>query len=75
MFARAELNKTKEQLAEEKRIALSLRIKALNIEGLDTDELRKKASELWEQIVILESEKYDLEERQKRQDYDVSETE
>lgn len=72
MYARAELSKTKEQLAEEKRIALGLRIKALNIEGLAVDDLRKKAGELWDQIVQLESEKYDLEERQKRQDYDVS---
>ena len=31
-----------------------------------------KAKELWETIVKLETEKYDLEERQKRQDYDVS---
>lgn len=37
--------------------------------GMDT--LKKKASELWEAIVKLETEKYDLEERQKRQDYDV----
>ena len=33
---------------------------------------RAKASELWDTIVRLETEKYDLEERQKRQDYDVS---
>ena len=31
-----------------------------------------KAQELWEVIVRLETEKYDLEERQRRQDYDVS---
>lgn len=36
------------------------------------DKLRVKATELWEAIVKLETEKYDLEERQKRQDYDVS---
>ena len=35
-------------------------------------QLRSKANELWETIVRLETEKYDLEERQKRQDYDVS---
>lgn len=34
--------------------------------------LKKKANELWETIVHLETEKYDLEERSKRQDYDVS---
>ena len=36
------------------------------------DGLRKKAAELWQTIVTLETEKYDLEERSKRQDYDVS---
>jgi hypothetical protein len=35
------------------------------------DGLRKKAAELWQTIVTLETEKYDLEERSKRQDYDV----
>ena len=64
--------KTKEQLAEDKRIALNLRLKKLDIEGLGEDELRKKATDMWDMIVVLESEKYDLEERRKRQDYDVS---
>lgn len=44
----------------------------MEIEGLAIDKLRTKATELWETIVKLETEKYDLEERQKRQDYDVS---
>jgi len=44
----------------------------LDIDGLSIDKLRVKATELWESIVKLETEKYDLEERQKRQDYDVS---
>ena len=39
---------------------------------MDSDGLKAKASELWEVIVKLETEKYDLEERQKRQDYDVN---
>lgn len=67
-----ERNKTKEQLEEEKKISLSFRIKPLAIEGLGEQKLREKAQELWELIVKLETEKYDLEERQKRQDYDVS---
>lgn len=70
--AQLERNKTKEQLEEEKKISLSIRIKPLSIEGLSTDKLRHKAQELWDCIVKLETEKYDLEERQKRQDYDVS---
>jgi len=37
-----------------------------------TSALKTKAAELWDAIVLLETEKYDLEERSKRQDYDVS---
>merc|ERR1740128_796262 len=40
---------------------------------MDSDFLKSKASELWETIVRLETEKYDLEERQRRQDYDLKE--
>ena len=70
--ARREMTKTKEQLEEEKKISLSIRIKPLDVEAMDSDQLQSKAKELWETIVRLETEKYDLEERQKRQDYDVS---
>merc|ERR1712130_154265 len=71
--ARREMTKTKEQLEEEKKISLSIRIKPLELDGMDSDTLKSKASELWETIVRLETEKYDLEERQKRQDYDLKE--
>lgn len=67
-----ERNKTKEQLEEEKKISLSFRIKPLEIDSLSVEKLKVKATELWDSIVKLETEKYDLEERQKRQDYDVS---
>ena len=70
--ARREMTKTKEQLEEEKKISLSIRIKPLDLDAMDHDQLQGKAGELWETIVRLETEKYDLEERQKRQDYDVS---
>lgn len=70
--AQIERNKTKEQLEEEKKISLSFRIKPLEVDNLSLDKLRTKATELWECIIKLETEKYDLEERQKRQDYDVS---
>lgn len=59
-------------MEEEKRISLSIRIKPLKLDGLGGEQLRQKAQELWDCIVKLETEKYDLEERQKRQDYDVS---
>eukprot|EP00096_Caligus_rogercresseyi_P013675 TRINITY_DN62_c0_g1_i5.p1 TRINITY_DN62_c0_g1~~TRINITY_DN62_c0_g1_i5.p1 ORF type:complete len:351 (-),score=182.44 TRINITY_DN62_c0_g1_i5:687-1739(-) len=71
--ARREMTKTKEQLEEEKKISLSIRIKPLDLDGMDSDMIRSKASELWDTIVRLETEKYDLEERQKRQDYDLKE--
>jgi len=73
MSARSEMGKTKEQLAEDKRIAMTFRVKPLTLEGLAIEDLRKKASQLWDLIVQLESDKYDLEERQKRQDYDLKE--
>lgn len=44
----------------------------MEIDGFSIEKLRSKANELWDTIVKLETEKYDLEERQKRQDYDVS---
>ncbi len=50
----------------------SFRIKPLDVDGMSLEALKKKASELWEAIVKLETDKYDLEDRQKRQDYDVS---
>ncbi len=70
--ARREMAKTKEQLEEEKKISLAIRIKPLDLDAMDSDQLMNKAKELWDTIVRLETEKYDLEERQKRQDYDVS---
>merc|ERR1711881_205908 len=71
--ARREMTKTKEQLEEEKKISLSIRIKPLELDGMDTESLKETAKELWDTIVRLETEEYDLEERQKRQDYDLKE--
>merc|ERR1711878_267610 len=61
--AHKEMNKTKEQLEEEKKIALSIRIKPLEMEGLDSDELRVKANEIFNIIIQLETDKYDYEQR------------
>merc|ERR1711876_116910 len=72
-MGRREMTKTKEQLEEEKKISLSIRIKPLDLDAMDGDQLNNKATELWDTIVRLETEKYDLEERQKRQDYDLKE--
>ena len=87
--------KTKEEQQEEKRIALSIRIKSLDLDGmvksclshcqyisfnlflliigLGMEGLKSKAEELWQNVVRLETEKYDLEMRRERQGYDVSE--
>ena len=40
--------------------------------GMDSEDLKVKAKELWDLIVKLETERYDLEERTRRQDYDVN---
>lgn len=66
------MTKTKEQLDEEKRVALSQRIVPLDISGMATEALLAKAKELHEKLYKLESEKYDLDDRFKRQQYDVS---
>ena len=64
--------KTKEQLAEDKAIAMKFRVKPLKIDGLHGAELKKAANDLWEAIVQLESDKYDIEEERRRQEYHVS---
>lgn len=66
--------KTKEQLAEDKRIAMKYRLKPLNVdESMKTNELKKIVNELWSTIIQLESDKYDLEEEQRRQEYHLKE--
>merc|ERR1712051_76327 len=49
--ARREMTKTKEQLEEEKKISLSIRIKPIDVDELDSDGLRQKASDLWDTII------------------------
>merc|ERR1719357_1857263 len=71
--ARREMTKTKEQLEEEKKIALSIRIKPLELEAMDSDELKGKAEELFKIIVQLETDKYDYEQRRVTQDYELNE--
>merc|ERR1712215_486617 len=71
--AKGELGKTREQLAEEKKIAMSIRVQPLNLDGMQGSQLREKAAAMWTLILKLETEKYDMEERMKRQDYDLVE--
>merc|ERR1712008_533259 len=66
--------KTKEQLADEKRVALAVRVAPLvGLEDMQQGVLGDKASEFYKRIVKLETEKYDLEMRMNRQDYDIRE--
>ena len=41
--ARREMTKTKEQLEEEKRISLSIRIKPLDLSEMDSDQVSKSS--------------------------------
>merc|ERR1712154_252414 len=53
--ARREMTKTKEQLEEEKKTPRSIRIKPLDLDAMDGEQLTNKASELWDTIVRLET--------------------
>ncbi|XP_041365191.1 troponin T-like isoform X2 [Gigantopelta aegis] len=68
-----DMQKSKEQLEEEKRAILSQRIQPIGIEGLASDKLLLRAKELNETIRRLVGDKYDLEQRFKRQQYDMIE--
>merc|ERR1711970_70212 len=70
---RKELSKTKEQLEEEKKIALSIRIKPLDLEAMDSDELKSKAQELFNIVVALETDKYDYEQKKINQERELAE--
>merc|ERR1712106_119538 len=71
--ARREMSKTKEQLEEEKKIALSIRIKPLEVAEMDSDDLKAKANEIFNIIVQLETDKYDYEQRKLTQELDLKE--
>merc|ERR1712136_688305 len=71
--ARKEMSKTKEQLNEEMKIALSIKIKPLDLDAMDSDELKRKAEDLFNVIVQLETDKYDFEQRRVTQDYELKE--
>merc|ERR1711962_1546410 len=71
--ARREMTKTKEQLEEEKKIALSIRIKPLDLDSMDTDDLKDKAKELFNIVIALEADKYNYEQRRITQDYELNE--
>nr|XP_023825440.1 troponin T, cardiac muscle isoform X7 [Salvelinus alpinus] len=55
---------------EKKKKILADRRKALIIDHLNEDKLKEKANELWQWMMELEAEKFDLSERLKKQKYD-----
>ncbi|KAK3544826.1 hypothetical protein QTP86_027491, partial [Hemibagrus guttatus] len=57
---------------EKKRKILAERRKPLNIDHLSEDKLKEKANELWQWMMELEAEKFDLSEKLKRQKYDMT---
>ncbi|XP_072519186.1 troponin T2d, cardiac [Salminus brasiliensis] len=57
---------------EKKKKILAERRKALNIDHLSEEKLRDKASELWQWMMELEAERFDLAEKLKRQKYDIT---
>merc|ERR1712111_216028 len=71
--ARKEMSKSKEQVEEEMKISLGIRLKPLPLESMDSDELRAKANAIWNTIVTLETDKYDYEQRKLDQDYEMKE--
>merc|ERR1712150_155362 len=73
MDARKEMSKSKEQVEEEMKISLSIRIKPLALDEMDSEELKNKANQIWNTIVSLETDKYDYEQRQLDQDYEFKE--
>merc|ERR1712046_478046 len=68
-----EMSKTKEQVEEEMKISLRIRIKPLDLDAMDSDELKAKAQKIWDTILQLETDKYDYEQRQLDQDYELKE--
>ncbi|KAI1883480.1 hypothetical protein AGOR_G00231880 [Albula goreensis] len=57
---------------EKKKKILADRRKTLNVDHLNEDKLKDKAAELWQRLMELEAEKFDLGEKLKRQKYDIN---
>ncbi|XP_043915039.1 troponin T, fast skeletal muscle isoform X7 [Protopterus annectens] len=71
-LAKADQKRGKKQTAREvKKKILAERRKPLNIDHLNEDKLREKAKELWDWLYQMESEKFDMSEKLKRQKYEI----
>jgi len=72
--AKAEMGLTKEQQDEQKKRALADLVKQIgDTTGLDVAGLRTKIKDLHARITRLEGQKYDMEKRRDRQEYDLKE--
>lgn len=72
-LAKVEQRRGKKQTAREiKKTTLAERRTPLAIESLREDGLRERAKEIWNCIYELESEKFDLTEKMKRQKYEIN---
>merc|ERR1711992_65694 len=60
-------------MGEEKKIALSIRIKPLELEAMDSYELKAKVEDLFKIVIQLETDKYDYQQRKVTQDYELQE--
>uniref|UniRef100_A0A8C3GAX9 Troponin T2e, cardiac n=1 Tax=Cyclopterus lumpus TaxID=8103 RepID=A0A8C3GAX9_CYCLU len=57
---------------EKKKKILADRRKPLIVDNLNEEKAKEKASELWEWLLTLESEKFDLSEKLKKQKYEIN---
>ncbi|XP_070710323.1 troponin T2e, cardiac [Pempheris klunzingeri] len=57
---------------EKKKKILAERRKPLNIDHLSEDKVKEKANELWQWLMTLEAEKFELSDKLKRQKYDIN---
>jgi troponin T len=71
--AKAEMGLTKEQHEDQKRRILHDVVKDLDMSGLDIGAVKAKVKEMHQRICRLEGDKYDLEQRHQRQEYDLKE--
>ncbi|OQV13896.1 putative Troponin T, skeletal muscle [Hypsibius exemplaris] len=71
--AKTEMSLNTGELEALKAKTIGDRLKPLSISGLDNVGLKQLAESLWKQIIQIETSKYDLDERSKRQEYDLRE--
>eukprot|EP00079_Xenopus_tropicalis_P034682 XP_017948453.1 PREDICTED: troponin T, fast skeletal muscle isoform X6 [Xenopus tropicalis] len=73
-LAKADQKRGKKQTArEQKKKILADRRKPLNVDHMNDDKLREKAKEMWDWLYQLESEKFEMGEKLKKQKYEQQE--